>query len=316
MTQTRAGVLAMLAACVLWGMAPLFFSTLSHVPPAEVMAHRVFWSMILFAGFLLWQGRLRSLRGAFESRGTTLRTVFSSLFVSSNWFLFIYAVFIGRTTEAALGYYIFPLVAVVLGVIIYGERLSRLQWGAVALAAAGVLWLTIGLGTAPVISLILAVTFGLYGMIKKGLTIGPVVSVTAEALVLVPPALGYLLWLAWQGTGAFGQELTTSLLLAASGIQTALPLILFSRAAQRIAYSTVGLIQYINPTLQFLCAVFILSEPFGTVQLTAFAMIWTALAIYTASGFAQDRARRKSAIASVAPDAGITKSSSEASAKP
>lgn len=316
MTDTRSGVLAMLAACTLWGLAPLFFSTLSHVPPAEVMAHRVLWSMVLFSGFLGWQGRLAALREAYATPAATWRTVFSSLFVSSNWFLFIYAVFVGRTTEAALGYYIFPLVAVVLGVVVYGERLSRGQWAAVGLAAAGVVWLTLGLGQAPVISLILAVTFGLYGMVKKGLTIGPVVSVTAETFVLILPAVAYLIWLALQGQGVFGRDLTTSLLLAASGIQTALPLILFSRAAQRIAYSTVGLIQYINPTLQFLCAVFILSEPFGSVQVVAFSMIWTALAIYSGLGFARDRARRKSAMASSAEAPVSTNPKSDGSAKP
>lgn len=316
MTEARSGVLAMVAACILWGLAPLFFSTLSHVPPAEVMAHRVLWSLVLFSGFLAWQGRLRALAGACADWPATWRTIFAALFVSINWFLFIYAVFIGRTTEAALGYYIFPLVAVVLGVVIYGERLSRGQWASVGLAAAGVVWLTVGLGQVPVISLILAVTFGLYGMVKKGLSIGPVISVTAETFVLIVPAVAYLVWLWLQGNAAFGRDWQTSALLAASGIQTALPLILFSRAAQRIAYSTVGLIQYLNPTLQFLCAVFILSEPFGTVHIIAFSMIWTALAIYTGLGLAQDRARRKSAMASSADAPLCTKSSSDASAKP
>lgn len=311
MTQTRSGVLSILAACVLWGLSPLFFSTLTHVAPAEVMAHRVLWSTVLFSGFLALQGRLGALRQTFVGWRVGLRTVLCAVLVSSNWFLFIYAVFVGRTTEAALGYYIFPLVAVVLGVLIYGERLSRGQWLSIGLAAAGVLWLTIGSGTAPVISLILATTFGLYGMVKKGLSIGPVVSVTAEALVLFLPAAVYLAWLIVQGTGSFGKELGTSLLLGFSGIVTALPLILFSRAAQRIAYSTVGLIQYVNPTLQFVCAVFVLSEPFGKVHVIAFSMIWAALAIYTALGLANDRVRRKTSIVALAEVPVSTKSSSD-----
>ena len=161
------------------------------------------------------------------------------------------------------------------------------------------------------ISLILATTFGLYGMVKKGLSIGPVVSVTAEALVLFLPAAVYLAWLIVQGTGSFGKELGTSLLLGFSGIVTALPLILFSRAAQRIAYSTVGLIQYVNPTLQFVCAVFVLSEPFGKVHVIAFSMIWAALAIYTALGLANDRVRRKTSIVALAEVPVSTTSSSD-----
>jgi chloramphenicol-sensitive protein RarD len=317
MDRQTSGVLAMVAACMIWGLSPLYYKLLVHVPPLELLAHRTLWSLVTFAGLLAVQRRLGALGGALGSGRALAVTACAALMISANWFLFIFSVQIGRVTESALGYYIFPLVAVMLGVAIYGERLGRLQWAAVALAALGVAVLTSGQGAAPWISLVLALTFGLYGMLKKRLSVGPVVSVTAEVTLLAPVAALWLVWLHGSGAGGvFGQDARTSALLMLSGLLTALPLILFSRAAQRVRLATVGLIQYINPTLQFLCAVLIFGEGFTPVHAVTFGLIWTALAVYSAASWRSESARRRAAMPASAVSATNTKSSSEGSAKP
>jgi chloramphenicol-sensitive protein RarD len=204
----------------------------------------------------------------------------AALMISANWFLFIYSVQVGRTVESALGYYIFPLVAVLIGAVVLGERLGRAQWVAVGLAAVAVTVLTAGLGVAPWISITLAVTFGIYGLLKRWVAAGPVVSVSAEVLLLAPLALGYLIWLG-AGPGAVGHDIWLSLLLVLAGPMTAIPLILFSYAAKRAAMSTIGLVQYLNPTLQFATAVLILGEVITLWHAIAFPIIWLALAIYS-----------------------------------
>ena len=303
MSETSKGILAMVAACVIWGFVPLYYALLSHVPPLEVLSHRTLWSLVLFGVLLSVQGRLGELpRILLTWRGFLLVAV-AGLMVSTNWGIFILSVQIGKVVESSLGYFIFPLVAVVLGRLVYGERLSRVKWLSVAIATLAVVVLTAGLGVAPWISLILAFTFGLYGVIKKGLDAGPVVSVTGEVLVLAPMAA---IWLAgvhfggWEGlTGrnaaVFGHDLQDSLVLIGSGLTTAGPLILFSYASRRLDLSTVGLLQYINPSLQFLCAVAILGEAVTPWHMLAFPMIWLALAIYSAEAFRQDRASRRAA---------------------
>ncbi|CUH80027.1 chloramphenicol-sensitive protein RarD [Tropicibacter naphthalenivorans] len=289
----------MIGACSIWGLSPLYYKLLTHVPPLELMAHRTVWSTVVFAGVLALQGDLRALRGAVASPRVFATVVFAALMVGCNWFLFIWSVIAGRVTETSLGYYIFPLIAVLLGVVVLRERLSLWQWGAVSLAAAGVLTLSIGLGILPWISLVLSTTFGLYGLVKKRLPMGPVASVTAEAGLLAVPAA---LWLIHVGPGGAGiADLYTLGLLIFSGIITALPLVLFTAAAQRVNMATVGLLQYLNPTLQFLCAVVIFGEAFTPVHAIAFGLIWAGLALYSASSLsqakslAQERARRKMA---------------------
>jgi chloramphenicol-sensitive protein RarD len=213
--------------------------------------------------------------------------------IAANWFLFIYSVQVGKATEASLGYYIFPLVSVLLGVVFFRERLGRLQGIAVALAVVAVVVLTIGLGVAPWVSLIIALTFGLYGVIKKRLTLGPVLSVMVEVLLLSPVAIAVLL-IAWQeGRVPVGDGAGDLVLLMISGPLTATPLILFSYATKRVQLATVGLVQYLNPTLQFLVATLVFAEPFGVWHAVAFPLIWLALALY--SGASLWRARRASA---------------------
>ncbi len=302
MDQARSSILAMVAACTIWGLSPLYYKLLDHVPAGDILAHRTVWSCLFFAGVLAVQRRLGALRVPLGSRRAFGITLLASLMISTNWFLFILSVLIDRITEASLGYYVFPLVAVLFGVVLFGERLGVLQWIAVGLAVLAVVVLTAGLSTPPWIALVLASTFGIYTVVKKRLAVGPVVSVAAEVLVLTPLALIWLFAVRSSDAAHVGADLATWILLMGSGVMTALPLILFSRAAQGVGMATVGLLQYINPTLQFLCAVVIFDEPFGTVHAVTFGLIWVALALYSVAGIRQDNARRRMSETSAAED--------------
>jgi chloramphenicol-sensitive protein RarD len=283
------GILALIAACTVWGLSPLYYAQLRHVPPLEVLAFRTLWSLVFFGVLLGVQGKLGELRLPFSSLRATWMTLVAGAFISMNWFGFIYAVSTGQTVESSLGYFIFPLVAVLLGRVVLGERLAVAQWVAVGLACGGVMVLTYGLGVAPWIALLLASTFGAYGLIKKRLAMGPVLSVTAEMVMLAPLALA---WILLHGS-VWPQGWGTHLLLALSGPLTGGPLVLFSYAARRVKLSTLGLGQYWNPTLQFLCAVFWFAEPFTVWHGIAFPLIWLGLLIYSASTIVQERAARR-----------------------
>lgn len=289
MRDATKGVLAMLAACVIWGLSPLYFAQLKHVPATQVLCYRALWSLIFFAAILAFQGRLQLVGRVVASRQVWVVACAAAM-ISFNWFAYIFAIQTGQGIEASLGYYIYPLVAVLLGWFGFGERLRPAQWIAVALAGVAVVVLTAGLGVPPWIALGLAATFSLYGVIKKQLPLGPVVSVTAEVVVLAPFAV--LLLLFWMGDPA-GLSWNTHALLALSGPLTATPLILFSFAARRIAMATVGVVQYVNPTLQFSCAVLAFQEPFTKWHAIAFPMIWVGLAIYSFVAIRQDRVARK-----------------------
>lgn len=290
-TDTRRalnGVLAMIACCVIWGLSPLYYRLLNHIAPADVLAHRTIWSLVFFATILMVQGRIGELRVAVTDRTQIGWVVLAAVMISINWFLFIFAIQIDRVTETSLGYYIFPLVSVLFGFVLFRERLRASQWLAVALAGLAVLVLTFGLGAVPWISLTLAATFGIYGVLKKRISQGPVVSVAAEVLVLVPLALIWLAFFAEIGWPGWA----TLIILIFSGPMTAGPLMLFSYAAKRVRLATVGLMQFINPTLQFLLAVLIFGEPMGLPHMIAFPLIWGALAIYSWVALAEDRAAR------------------------
>ena len=277
----------MVLACVIWGLSPIYYAQLKHVPAIEVLAYRGIWSLVFFALIL---GLQRRVGRAFDaSRNYFWTILLASVMIAANWFGFIFAIQTGQGLEASLGYYILPLMAVLLGGLIFGERLDGIQRTAVGLATFAVIILTWGLGVAPWIALFLAATFAVYGVVKKTLEVGPVVSVTAEVLIIAPLALGYLIYV---GTYR-DHSMATHLFLALSGPLTALPLILFSYAAKRAQLSTIGLVQYLNPTLQFACAVFVLGELVTQWHILSFAIIWTALAIYTYSMWRQDKASRK-----------------------
>ena len=288
MNEATKGFWAIVAACCVWGLSGIYYKALSEVSPLEVLAHRTLWSALFLGAVVAVQGQFGALGRALS--GARLRVVgLAAGVISLNWFGFIWSVQNGHAVEASLGYYIFPLVAVALGMLAFGERMGRAQAGAVAIAAGAVGYLTWALGAAPWIALMLAATFGLYGLIKKRLDVPPVVSVLAEVVVLAPLAAGLLFarhfgWFGMvPGSGAFGDDLGHSLMLAFSGLMTGGPLILFSFAAQRVRMATLGLVQYLNPTLQFCVAVLIFAEPFTAAHGLAFALIWGALALYSAA---------------------------------
>ncbi|WP_432449762.1 EamA family transporter RarD [Aliiroseovarius marinus] len=300
MNETSKGVIAIIVACTVWGLSPLYYYMLRHVPPLELLSHRTLWSLVLFSLFLLVQGRLRELPTLMRGR-TMLLVAVAAIVISINWGGFILSVQIGMVVEASLGYFIFPLIMALLGAVFFGERLTGSKLFAIFLAVLAVVVLTLGLGVAPWLALLLGGTFAAYSVIKKLLAVGPVVSVTAEVLFLAPLAL---IWLAgthfagWQGivgrTGAvFGTGLGDSLLLIASGLLTAGPLMLLSFASRRLTLSTVGVVQYLNPSLQFMCAVVLLGETITLWHMIAFPMIWVALTIYSAGAYRQDKAARR-----------------------
>ena len=262
MSEVKKGVLAMVVACIVWGLSPLYYKLLVSVPPIELLSHRTIWSLVLFALVLFIQGRLRGALGVLGNRNIMVTLFIAALMIAFNWFVFIYSIQINRATESSLGYFIFPLVSVIFGVVLFREKLGRAQMLAVMLAAVAVLILTYGLGQAPWIALSVSVSFGIYGVIKKSLSIPAIVTVTLEVLLLSPIALMILyLHHASDSGGQFGQSLSVSLLLILSGPMTATPLILFSYATRRVALATVGILQYINPSLQFLCATVLFLEP-------------------------------------------------------
>ena len=316
MTEAGKGVAALVAACTVWGLSGLYYKLLAHVPPIEILAHRTLWSLVFFALVLLVQGRMGALAAALGSPRAAAIVGFAALMISVNWFVFILSIQIGQATEASLGYYLFPLVAVVLGRVAFGERLNRMQGLAVAMAALAVALLTLGLGAAPWIALALSVSFGLYTLVKKRLSVGPVVSVTAEVLMLSPIAVIVLLLAHRGGGGAFGANLADSLLLMIAGILTAGPLMLFSYASKRVRMGTVGLVQYINPTLQFLVAVAIFAEPFTGWHIAAFALIWVALTLYSGASIALERTARRDRARSSTVSTTVMNPASDGSAKP
>ena len=293
MTDRQKGILAVLISGVIWGLSPLYYKMLRHVPPVELLSHRVVWSVVFFVCVLSFQRRLRALWSAISSWRCAATLLAASLFIGVNWFVFIRSIQIEKATEASLGYFIFPLVVVCIGRVGFGERLSWVQNAAILLASLAVVIMTVSQGVVPWIALLVSISFGLYGYVKKKISVGPVVSVTAEVLLLAPFALTVLYIIHGSGVGGggiFGQILDDSVLLMLSGPLTATPLILFSYAAKRIPMATLGLLNYVNPTLQFFCAIVIFAEPIGVVQIASFGLIWLALALYSADSFRNERA--------------------------
>ena len=275
----RAGLLLGIGAYFLWGVLPLYIHLLKDVPSLQVLAHRVLWSLVLLIVIVAVLRRGPALLAAARGR-TLLGLVASALLIAVNWIVYIWAVQHDHVLEASLGYFINPLVNVALGMVVLGERLRRLQGVAIAVAAIGVVILAATGGGLLWISIALALSFGTYGLVRKIIAIDALGGLTVETLLLAPFCLALLLQAQAAGTGAWGQSLRLDLLLFFAGAVTAAPLLMFAAAARRMPYSTLGLLQYLAPTLQFLTAVLIFGEPLHTAHLITFALIWSGCALY------------------------------------
>jgi len=281
-SHTVFGVVYAAAAFLIWGVSPIYWKALRAIPALEIILHRMVWSFFFLLPLIIIMRRWQEFIGALRNHRTLLMLLFTALIVGGNWLLYIWAVNHDRLLQASLGYYINPLVNVVLGVVFLKERLRRPQIVAVVLAAAAVIYLTVYYGEFPWIALTLGVTFGLYGLIRKIAPVGSLVGLTVETLLLSIPALGYLFYLDSHGHGSiFRVGLKTDLMLMGCALVTAIPLLFFTLGARRLYLSTVGLLQYIAPSCMFILAVFLFREPFSSTQVVTFILIWTALAIYS-----------------------------------
>ncbi len=286
--ESARGLGLALAAYLSWGLFPIYFKALRPTPALEVLAHRVVWSALLLAVLLARRRGPSGFGAPFRGNRLPLLALTAAL-ISTNWLVYIWAVQVGRIVEASLGYFVNPLVNVILGVAFLGESLTRRQRLAIALAAVGVAVLVVHTGAFPWISLVLATSFGLYGLVRKRAAIDSIGGLFGETALLAPLALGYLAVRAWAGHGAFGTALSPTLLLAAAGPITALPLLWFGQALHRLRLSTMGLVQYVTPTSQFLLGVLLYREPFGAAHAAAFACIWASLAVYSWDAYVRSR---------------------------
>lgn len=283
------GFICALLAYSAWGVLPLYMKQVANVPVGEVIAHRILWAVPSAGLLLLATDGMGSLLSALRNPRILLMTGVTATLISCNWGVYTWAIIHDRTLDAALGYYINPLVSVLMGVVLLNEKLNRPQIIAIALAAAAVLLLAAQSGGVPWVSLALPVSFATYGYLRKTLPVAALQGFALEVLILSVPAGAYVAWLAATGSGHFGVAATDTLWLIVGGPITAIPLILFSVGARSLPLSTIGVMQYIAPTIAFLIAVFVFGEPFSPVQAVAFGLIWTGLVIFTWSGVAQSR---------------------------
>jgi chloramphenicol-sensitive protein RarD len=287
-----AGILSAGAAFTLWGVFPIYLRTLKQVPAPEILSHRVLWSVVLLLAILGIRRQWQWLQSIRQRPQIALAFVASALLLGTNWVVYIWAVNSDRVIDASLGYFITPLFNVLFGIAL-GERLRTMQWMAVGLAACGVLWLTVSAGQLPWIGLILAVTFSLYGLIRKTAALGALEGLTVETAALLPAAAAFLLLPDTGSSQAFGTTPALTLLLIAAGPVTAVPLLLFAYGARRIPLSLVGVLQYIGPSLQLLLGVLLYQEPFGGHKLIGYALIWSGLILFSAEGLWRLRLERQ-----------------------
>jgi chloramphenicol-sensitive protein RarD len=286
----RTGVIRAASAYIIWGVIPIFWQQLEGVSAIEIVAHRIVWTLAFTLVLLAMRGRLPALGAALRDWRSVAALAASSVLIAINWGIFIWAVTAGRIIETSLGYYINPLVSFLLGVLVLGERLSRLQIVAIGLALLGVLNQTVSLGYLPWVSLSLAVSFGIYGLIRKTVRVESIEGLTVEAMLLVPASLGYLAYLGITGTGAFvtaGPLMNFYLVLA--GPVTAIPLLLFASGARLVKLSTIGFLQYFAPSISLMVAVFYNHEPFTAAHAVTFPLIWGALALVSWDAYRRDR---------------------------
>ncbi|MEJ1336478.1 MAG: EamA family transporter RarD [Candidatus Sedimenticola sp. (ex Thyasira tokunagai)] len=277
----------------LWGFGPIYFKAVASVQPMEVLAHRIIWSLFFLALIISWNRGWPSLFRLLAERKKLLWLFTTSVIVSCNWLVFIWAVANDRILEASLGYFINPLFSVLLAMLVLGERLRFLQGVAIAIAVVGVTNQILIFGELPLVALVLAVTFGFYGLLRKIIAVDPVHGLTVETLLMLPFALIYLFWLDGTGGMSFIHAGTTiNLLLIAAGLVTAVPLIYFAAATNRLSLTVIGLFQYLAPSMTFLLAVFLYHEPFGGAQMVTFSTIWFALALFSLEGWRYQRRKR------------------------
>jgi chloramphenicol-sensitive protein RarD len=293
MTPVNKGFLAAMSAFGIWGLFPLYFHRLHEVSAVQVIAHRIVWSCLFVLAWIGRRGEFPTLRATLADRSLVWRLAMSATLITINWLTYVWGVTHGHVVETSLGYFMGPLVNVLLGVVLLSERLSPAQWSAVALAVAGVGYLTVMTGSLPWIALTLAFSFATYGLIRKIVKVESLPGLATETLLLVPFAGAYLLWCESAGIGALGHAAPAfDALLIGSGPLTAIALFLFAYGTRLLPYSTVGVLQYITPTLQFICGVFALHEPFERARAVGFGIIWAALLLYTGEGLRLSRGQR------------------------
>jgi chloramphenicol-sensitive protein RarD len=282
----RKGIWYVVAAYTLFGFFPLYWKLLDRAPALQTVSHRILWSCVFLLAFIAGSGRWAALREAARSRRTVTIYAAAALVVAVNWFIYIWAVNAGFVVQTALGYFINPLVSVVLGVLLLRERLRRAQWAAVALAGTGVVYLTIVYRAPPWIALALAATFAAYALLKKTAPLDALQGLSIETSILALPALAFLVIENHAGRGAFGHAgPLLTLVMVGAGPVTTVPLLLFAAGARRIPLSLMGMLQYINPSIQFMLGIFVYKEPFTRVQFVGFACVWAALVLFAAEGY-------------------------------
>ncbi|OXX53518.1 protein RarD [Vibrio sp. V12_P9A6T4] len=298
--RSRQGVLLAIGAYTMWGIAPIYFKAINNVPALEILTHRVVWSFFLLAALLHFGRNWRSVRSVITHKSKMIYLMTTACLVAVNWLIFIWAINANHMLDASLGYYINPLLNVVLGMLFLGERLRKLQWVAVALATIGVAIQLIVFGSIPVVAIALATTFGLYGLLRKKVAVDAQTGLFIETLVMLPAALIYLLFIASSSTSDMAlNPLNLNLLLIAAGVITTLPLLCFTGAATRLKLSTLGFFQYIGPSLMFLLAVLVYGEAFSSDKAITFAFIWAALLLFSFDGLKTGRTARRAQRASV-----------------
>jgi chloramphenicol-sensitive protein RarD len=287
----RSGILFAVLAFLCWGLFPLFFYAIKEVPPLQILAHRMLWSFLFLAIVLIARKQLKWLLEVARKPRVIGSFIASAILLAANWLVYIWAVNNGHVIDASLGYFINPLVNIMFGYVLLKERMRPVQWLAVAVAACGVAWLTWQAGAVPVIALMLAASFGAYGLMRKTAALGALEGLSFETLLLLPVALSYLIWLTLHEQNMFINTASDSTrwLLIASGPVTAIPLLLFASGARRLTLSVLGLLQYIAPSMVFLLGIWVFKETFTTERLLGFIVIWGALALYAAEGLWQQR---------------------------
>lgn len=278
----RQGVILGLFCYIVWGFFPVYFKSVQVVPPVEMVSHRIIWSLAFLLIPIAWKGMWPEIAAVLKRPKVLAALGATTLLIACNWLVFVYAVSSGEVLQSSLGYFINPLVSVLLGFLFLKERLERAQWISLLLVTAGVLYLTLEYGRIPWVSLLLAITFGLYGLIRKALHVEPLAGLTVETLLLAPLALLYLVHLDRSGTGIFlAKSRNLDLLIPLSGVVTAVPLLMFAAAAKKLRLATIGFLQYITPTIHFILAVTVYGEIFTKTDLISFSLIWCGLALYS-----------------------------------